>query len=231
MQLLGDALALLEQLETRQLLLCSAHLVVQPGVLDRDAGLCRQHDQRRLVVVGELRRPLLLGEVDVAEDLAQRLDRRPEERVHRRVVRWEAGRPRIGTDLGDAHRSPFPDQQPEDAVTHRQVPDRGSLLLGHALRDESLDAGGVLAEHAERSVTGPSDRHGQLHDPLEHGLEVELRCEGESSLDQHARASGVGRHARGRLAMAHHPSLATGSVRPVRWGAPDPGLERAPVLR
>ena len=177
-------------------------------------------------------RPVLLGEVDVAEDLAEGLDRRSEERVHRRVVRREAGRPRVGADLGDAHRSSFPDQQPEDAVTHRRVADRGSLLVGHALGDESLDARSVLAEHAERSVTGPGDRHGQLHDPLEHGFKVELRREGESRLDQHARAArrreARSGPARDRLII---PSLATGSVRPVRWGAPDPGLERAPVLR
>ena len=171
----------------------SPHLLVQPGVLDRDAGLRGQHDQRGLVVLGELRGPVLLGEVDVAEDLAEGRDRRA--RGTNASAGGSAGsrRPRVGTDLGDAHRSPFPDQQPEDAVTHRRVPDRGSLLLGHALGDESLDARSVLAEHAERSVTGPRDRHGQLHDPLEHGFKVELRHEASpASINMPVRASSEG---------------------------------------
>ena len=58
----------------------------------------------------------LLGQVDVAEHPAEGQHRRAQERVHRRVVRREPGRSRIGSDVRDAHRTALLDQQAEDAV-------------------------------------------------------------------------------------------------------------------
>ena len=63
--------------------------VEQPGVLDRHTGRGGEGDEDRLVLLGEVPGPLLLGHVQVAEDLVADPDRGTEEGVHLGVVRWE----------------------------------------------------------------------------------------------------------------------------------------------
>ena len=55
------------------------------GVLDRDAGPCREEDRRLLVRLRE-RAVVLLGEVQVPPGLAANQDRHTEERRHRRML-------------------------------------------------------------------------------------------------------------------------------------------------
>ena len=166
-ELLRDPLAIFEHLEPRELLLRALHLLVQPGVLDRDTGLGGQHD------AAPPRRP-------------RRTRARPASRSGRccrtRCPRARTGAPRnecIGgwfggnptergsaRDVGDAQRPRLLDQQPEHAVPGRRVADRGALLVGDAVGDELVDAP-VLAEHAERPVPRAGDLDGELDDPLQ----------------------------------------------------------------
>ena len=59
--------------------LACAHLFIQRGVGDRRSGLCGQDDEGDLVLGAELAGTALLGQVDVAVDLAHRQHRRSEE--------------------------------------------------------------------------------------------------------------------------------------------------------
>ena len=96
---------------------------VEAGVLDRHAGRGGERHDDLLVVLGELRRALLLGEVEVAEDLVADAHRHAEEAVHRRVVRREAVRVGVLGDVGHPHRAGLVDQQAEHTPPVRQVAD------------------------------------------------------------------------------------------------------------
>jgi hypothetical protein len=114
-------------------------------------------------------------------------------------------------DLGDAHRASFPDQEPEDAVADRGSADRRPLLIGDAARDEALDPRGVFAEYAQGSVPCRGQLDGELDDAAQHGVEVKLRGERESGLDQEATAVRV--VVRRRPRVGHDQSVSL-SVRP-----------------
>ena len=66
--------------DDRQLL----DLLVEPGVLDRDAGVEREHLDELLVGVAELGGADLLGQVEVADRPPADADRNAEEGLHRR---------------------------------------------------------------------------------------------------------------------------------------------------
>ena len=59
---------------------------MQPVVLDGDARRQGQRFGESLVLVGELGRPLLVGQIEVAVDVVAYPHRDPEERRHRRVI-------------------------------------------------------------------------------------------------------------------------------------------------
>jgi len=71
--------------DDRQLL----NALVKPGVLDRDAGVDREHLDELLVLRRELARSDLLGQVEVADRPSRDPNRNAEERIHRRMVRRE----------------------------------------------------------------------------------------------------------------------------------------------
>jgi len=73
-------------------------LLVEVGVLDRHPGLGGEQGQGALVVGVKVLAALLLGQVQVAVDLATCRDRSSEKGVHRRVVGREPNRTRV---LGD----------------------------------------------------------------------------------------------------------------------------------
>ena len=105
--------------------------------------------------------------------------------MHRRMVRREPVRPRVLLDVGDPHRAPLGDEEPQDPVADRRGTELGPDLIGDALREETLDAQPILREHAERAVPRARESDGQLHDPLEDGVEVKLGRERHACLDQH----------------------------------------------
>ena len=111
-------------------------LVVQPGVLDRDARRGGEGDHDLLVRDGEVVPADLLGEVEVAEHPVPDADRHAEERRHRRVVVGEAVRRGVLVDVVQSERLRVVDQQSEHAVPARQVADLGDQTLGHAVVDE-----------------------------------------------------------------------------------------------
>ena len=115
-QVAGDALAVLDQ---GQLL----HPGVEPGVLDRDAGGGGEADHELLVDVGEHLGGRLVGQVQVAEDLAAHPDRHAQERPHRRVVGREPEAVGMLAQVRQPQRLGVDDEQTEDAVPLGQVAD------------------------------------------------------------------------------------------------------------
>lgn len=138
MELLGDALPLLEDLEPSEVLFRTLHLVVQLCVLDRDGGLRSEDDEHALVLIIERFHAALVREVDVAEDPAATRDGRSKEGTHRRVMRWEADGPWVGGDVGDPERIRVADQGAEEAVTDRRIADRCAFLGRDPDRDGTL---------------------------------------------------------------------------------------------
>ena len=97
-EVLGDPLALVDDGQ-------ALDLFVEPGVLDGDAGVQREHLDERLIVLGELGRADLVGQVEVAHRDAGHDDRHAQERAHRRVMGREARAVRVRRDLGDPERA------------------------------------------------------------------------------------------------------------------------------
>ena len=75
---------------------------VEPGVLDRDAGVEGEHLDEALVLLAELGLALLVGQVEVADRGAAAADRQAEERAHRRMVGREAVGIGVLRDVRDA---------------------------------------------------------------------------------------------------------------------------------
>jgi hypothetical protein len=139
----GDALAILEH----------GHVLqpgVQAGVVDGDPGGAGECDRQLLVGgVEHVGRPLV-GQVQVAEDLAPHPDGHPEERAHRRVVRREAVAVGVGGQVGEADRPRVDDEQPEDAVAGGERADGGVLGLAQA-GGEELDEAGAASSRTPRA--------------------------------------------------------------------------------
>ena len=160
MEVARDPLAVLEHhelLEPR----------VQARVVDRDAGHDGERDRERFVVLGELGTVPLLAEVEVAEDLAAHEDGHAEERVHRGMVRREAGGIGMGREVGEPQRARIHDESAEQTLALRERTDRRDRGVVDADGDE-VGESTTVREHPERPVAGPHERCRGLDDPLEH---------------------------------------------------------------
>jgi hypothetical protein len=86
-------------------------------------------------------------------------------------------------DPGDTHRRGLADEEPEDPVADRWIPDGGSLLVRHADRDELVDRA-VRPEDTECAVRGIRELDRELDDALEYHGKVELRGECQTRPDE-----------------------------------------------
>ena len=96
-----------------ELVAALAHVAVEPGVVDRDAGPLGQDDERLLVGLVE-RAALLLGQVEVAVGLPADEDGHPQEAVHLGMPEREAVGPRVAADVVEAQRPRVADEHAED---------------------------------------------------------------------------------------------------------------------
>ena len=70
-------------------LLLTGH-VVEPGIVDRDAGRAGQGNEDGLVVLGELTAALFVGQVQVPVNLIADAHGYAEKGLHRRMTGWES---------------------------------------------------------------------------------------------------------------------------------------------
>ena len=152
--------------------LLGAGLLIEPGVVDRDAGRGGQRLDEHLVVVAERSAAGFLGEIQIAVDLLADPDRHPEEGVHRRVVRREAHRSGVVADLVEADRLGIVEQNAQHADALGCPPDLGQLRFPHAGQDE-VDDLVTFAADAEGAVSRVDEFGGGLDDGLQRAVQVE----------------------------------------------------------
>ena len=176
MEVLADPVAFFDHRE-------SSDGLVQPRVLDRDAGMQREELGQPLVVVAELVGRLLVREVEVTDDPALDPHGHAEERSHRGVLRRKTRARGVRADVGDTERVALGDDQSEESMTLRQGPESPPLLGRDPARDEALDAPPII-DDAERRVLRTDQGADAIDDELEHGLDVELACHGADGVTE-----------------------------------------------
>ena len=142
-------------------------LLVEPRVFDGDPGLRGEHDKRALVIGVELRSIPLLGEVDIPKDPPTGCHGRPQEGRHRRMVAWKSDMARIVGYASQPQRLGIPDEDPQDAFTNRQRPNRATLFRRDTGGDEIVEAA-VRSEYTQRTVSRVRQLDRQLDEPLQH---------------------------------------------------------------
>ncbi len=78
------------------------------------------------------------------------------------------------------------DECPKHPAAARQVADRVCGGVVDAARDEALELGAVLVEHADRRVTGAGQLARGLQHMAEHRIEIELGDDEAANIDQGA---------------------------------------------
>ena len=176
--------------------------LVETGVLDRDGGLGREQLGQLGVLVREVLSTCLLREVEVPVRDAAQHDRHAQERLHRRVIRWEADGARIVRDVVQPQRVCVTDQDAQNAAPMWQLPDRGMRGGVDARRQEPFERLARPVDDAERRVARAGDLGRRLDDALQQRIERELRAERDPGVDENAQTVELvclgahGRHSR-----------------------------------
>ena len=138
-----------------ELVAATLELVEPPGVVDADGGVLGEDPQQLLVGLVELRAAGLLGQVDVAVDLAPDDDRTAEERLHPGVPGREAVRLRMLRQVGEPEDPRVRDQLAQYAAAARELADDLAPVLVDADGEEARERIALLVEKAERGVACP----------------------------------------------------------------------------
>jgi hypothetical protein len=83
-----------------------------------------------------------------------------------------------------AQQSRVRDQDAEDAVAAREIPDRGMGGLVDPDREEALEALAAVVEHAESGVPGTRQLSRNLEHALQQPLDVELRDQRAADIEE-----------------------------------------------
>ena len=156
MQVAGDAVTVIEHTH-------DADPVVEPGVLDRDAGGECEGLGQRLVLVGERSRTLLVGQIEVSVDLVSRPQRDAQERGHGRVPGRESIAGGMLFEMLETQWLGVGDQQSKHAPASGALADYFFIGFAEPDGDELLEPGAGLVEHPEGGVAGTDQRSGLLH--------------------------------------------------------------------
>ncbi len=102
------------------------------------------------------------------------------------MVGRESDRARIVAEVREPERLGLPDQDAEDPPSSRQIADRRVSLRVDTGRQEALEAGACLVDHAERRVPGAGELRGRLDELLQERVEGQLRTERDTRVDKDA---------------------------------------------
>jgi len=105
------------------------------------------------------------------------------------MVGREADRARMVGDVVEAQWAHVLDEHAEDAPALGKIADRPVCLLVDAGREEALQAAPLAVDDAERRVAGVGQLGRRLDDPLEHGVQRELRGQRDARLDEGVQAA------------------------------------------
>ena len=184
-EVLGDALPVLQDDQFGQ-------AGVEAGVLDGHRRRPGQRHRQLLVNVAEGLGTLLVGQVQVPEDLLAHDDRHAEERPHRGGVGREPVAVGMLPEIGEPQRLRFEDQQTEDPMAPREIADGPVGLVVEAGGDELDEAGPRLVEEAERAIASVHQVGGGVDDALQHCLQVEVGADRQHRLHQLAQRPRTG---------------------------------------
>ncbi len=157
---------------------------VQPGVLDGDGGLGREHLRQLLVLLGERPSTGLLRQVEVPVGDAAEENGHSEEGLHRRVIGREPDRVRILAEVVEPKRPRIRYEQAEDAAPAREIADRSLRLGVDSGDDESLELLAGRIDDAERRVFRFGQLGRRLDDLLQHAVQGELPGERDACVEQ-----------------------------------------------
>ena len=193
---LAGALQLLDLLEE------AGTLVVESRVVDRGGGLRREEPGQVFILLGEFGHPLLLGEVEIAEDPRPPEDRGAEEGVHDRMVGREADRVGVLLEIGEPDQPRLADEEPEDPVPPGEGAESLDLLGRDPGDDEPFEDAAVGGQHAEGRVARADDGAGRIGHQLEDAVEGVLAGERETRFEDRLEPD-LG----GRGAIGHRPKV------------------------
>ena len=94
----------------------------------------------------------------------------------------------VRADVGQPQRLRIPDQHPEHAAPVRQVADRAVRLLVDPLREELVEHLAALVEHPDRGVPRPRELLGELEQPVEHHVGIQLGHDGPRDVEEAPKA-------------------------------------------
>ena len=157
-----------------QLLVGVAKLLVEAGIFDGHGRLPGERDGKLLVLFAELFGPLLLREIQVAEHAPPRDDGHAEERPHCRMVRGEPVGAGIRGEIAEPQRPPLLHGDTQDPAARRQRPHARPLLRIQSGRHEAVQRPRRI-QRPEGAITRLEEAAGDLHDPLEDGVQRTLR--------------------------------------------------------
>lgn len=161
------------------------------------AGLGSEDDDSRLVILGEFRLALLVGEVNVAEDAAMGANRSAEKGPHGRVVGRETRCTRVLRDVPESKDGRLTDQQAEDAPTMWELADGRPLLRHQPAGDEVCEVDPIGGEHPDGAVARIGHLHREIDDALKQRGERELCRQGEAGFKQTLGAAATQYHPAG----------------------------------
>jgi hypothetical protein len=149
-------------------------LLVEAGVDDRDRGVSGEHDDQLFVLVGEVVRADLLGQVEGPDHALRRHDRYAEEGAHVGMAAGpSATEAWMLVDVPRAVGSIRLEHRAEHSVLPRKRAERGDELVAHA-RGEEPPKAAVAVRKSERRVTCGGELASAVHEALQHVLDREL---------------------------------------------------------
>src|SRR5436309_8553443 len=103
------------------------------------------------------------------------------------MVGRKADRLRMIGDVSDPYRMWFTNEETKDSVARRKVADRAAFARGQPGRHK-FDKPIAVADHAQSTVASVRDLGCEVDDPLEDNRQRQLRCQGQTRLEEHVLA-------------------------------------------
>ncbi len=140
---------------------------VAPRMIDRHPGKVRQQNRRLLVILIELHRVLLIGQVQISKRLTGGDNRDPQKRPHRRMTHREPIRVWMPAHVSQPQRHRIEDQLTQHPTTPRQRADPLPGRLVHAEREKPRQPRPRLVQHPQAPHTAHRSTHAPTRAPVQ----------------------------------------------------------------
>jgi two-component system response regulator DevR len=189
--------------------------IMEAVVVDGNARRQSQSFGKGFILVGEVIRTHLVGEVEVAEHLALRPEGHPEEGLHWWMMRREPVAVVMRSKVSQAERLGVGDHESEHAPSRGPRSDGSLFHLGQPDGQELLEARSSLVEHSEGTVAGADQGAGFFNQMTQQDRELDIGFDHEHGIHQATQLLRVvdvaERHDPDRI--EGHPWEITGTIR------------------